>query len=129
MYEYQAQCITVVDGDTIDVVVDLGFHLRREIRLRLVDVDTHETYGVSKDSEEYRRGKEEAAFVKDWLAEAAAALENKGESGSEREYEWPLRIRTEKAGKYGRYIATVERKADGEILNDALLETFDDVES
>ena len=58
MYEYSAALMGVVDGDTVDVTVDLGFRIHREIRLRLAGIDTHETYGVSKDSEEYRRGTE-----------------------------------------------------------------------
>ncbi len=31
MYEYRARLLNVVDGDTIDVEVDLGFKMRREI--------------------------------------------------------------------------------------------------
>lgn len=29
MYEYQARCIEVIDGDTLDVIVDVGFHIQR----------------------------------------------------------------------------------------------------
>jgi len=115
MYEYKAQCVDVVDGDTIDVVVDLGFHIQREIRLRLLGVDTHETYGVSHDSEEYRRGKREAEFVEEWLGDA--------------EGDWPILIQTEKKGKYGRYLAEIERRADGAVLNETLLEEFEEVEN
>jgi len=117
MYEYQAKVVEVVDGDTQDVVVDLGFHIQRRIRLRLAGVDTHETYGVERDSEEYRRGKRETEFVREWYQLGRA-------SG-----EWPLRIRTEKKGKYGRYLATVERKSDGAILNETLRQEFDGVDA
>lgn len=114
MYEYRARAVDVVDGDTIDVIVDLGFHITREIRLRLKRVDTHETYGVDHDSDEYRRGARETEFVEDWLPD--------GDEG-----DWPLVVRTNKRGKYGRYLAEVERRPDGAVLNDDLLETFDDV--
>lgn len=114
MYEYRAQAVNVVDGDTIDVVVDLGFHITREIRLRLLHVDTHETHGVAKGTDEYRRGARETEYVKNWLP-----------AGDEDD--WPLVIRTEKRGKYGRYLAEVERVSDGAVLNDDLLETFDDI--
>ena len=80
MHEYQARCVEVVDGDTQDVIVDLGFHIQRRIRLRLQGVDTHETYGVSHDSEAYRRGKRETEFVEEWLEAAAADVDS----------EWPL---------------------------------------
>lgn len=126
MYEYQARCVHVVDGDTIDVDVDLGFHLRREIRLRLRGVDTHETYGVDHDSEEYRRGKREAEFVRDWLP----SIDEDEDESPQRDHErWPLIVRTEKKGKYGRYLATIERRMDGAVLNDALRETFDGVDT
>lgn len=113
MYEYQATLMDVVDGDTIDMTVDLGFRIHREIRLRLQGIDTHETYGVSHDSEEYQRGKEEAQFVEAWF-----------ETGTTDDLEWPFTIRTEKRGKFGRYLAEVERESDGAILNDDLITEF-----
>jgi micrococcal nuclease len=119
MYEYQAKLVEVVDGDTQDVVVDLGFHLQRQIRLRLAGVDTHETYGVDHDSEEYRRGKRESEFVAEWLETAA-----EGYGG-----EWPLLIRTAKKGKYGRYLATIKRRSDGAVLNETLRQEFDGVDA
>jgi len=119
MYEYQARCVEVIDGDTQDVIVDLGFHLTRQIRLRLAGVDTHETYGVAHDSEEYRRGKEETEFVEAWLETAAADADT----------EWPLVVRTNKTGKYGRYLAEIERRSDGDVLNDALRDNFDGVDT
>jgi len=115
MYEYQAQIDEVVDGDTIDVVVDLGFNMRRDIRLRLAGVDTAETYGVSHDSEEYARGSEHTQFVEQWIDADATS-------------EWPFIVRTEKKGKFGRYIATIERKSDGDELTEALLKEFDGIE-
>lgn len=114
MYEYRARTVDVVDGDTMDVIVDLGFHMHRQIQLRLKGVDTHETYGVSTESEEYKRGKREKEFTRQWLPMGT-------------EGEWPLRVQTEKKGKYGRYIATVERQSDGEVLNQQLLQKFDGV--
>jgi len=118
MHEYQARCVEVVDGDTQDVIVDLGFHIQRRIRLRLQGVDTHETYGVAHDSEEYRRGKRESEFVERWFDDAADI-----------DSEWPLVVRTDKTGKFGRYLATIERRSDGDILNDALRDEFDGVDA
>jgi micrococcal nuclease len=106
----------VVDGDTIDVVLDLGFNTRKTTRLRLFGVDSAESYGVAQDSEEYQRGQEHAAFVAAWLCDAA--------DGSE----WPLDVTTLKqAGKYGRWIALIHRRTDGESLTSALIDEFDDV--
>lgn len=42
MYEYKAECIRVVDGDTVDLLVDLGFGIKIAQRYRLARVDTPE---------------------------------------------------------------------------------------
>jgi micrococcal nuclease len=115
-YEYPARIEYVVDGDTMDVVVELGFNMQRKIRVRLSEVDTHETYGVSHDSEEYQRGARETHFVKDWVKSAMS-------DGTE----WPFIVKTEKTGKYGRYLAIVMRQDTEEMLHEALLDSFDDL--
>ena len=38
MYTYQAQVTRVVDGDTIDALVDLGFDIHKSIRIRFFRV-------------------------------------------------------------------------------------------
>ena len=55
-YRYLSELDRVVDGDTLDVVIDLGFYIKIKERIRLEGVDTPEIYGVPQDSEEYRRG-------------------------------------------------------------------------
>lgn len=45
MWNYKAHCTRVVDGDTYDVTVDLGFNILHKIRLRLRGVDTPEVFG------------------------------------------------------------------------------------
>lgn len=42
MYEYRARCVHVIDGDTIDVLMDLGFEISHKMRLRLAGVNTPE---------------------------------------------------------------------------------------
>jgi micrococcal nuclease len=42
MYEYRAKLIKVIDGDTLDLLVDLGFHTSIKIRGRLIGVNTPE---------------------------------------------------------------------------------------
>jgi micrococcal nuclease len=96
MYEYEAEVMRVVDGDTIDVIFDMGMEImfgnvRKPKRLRLYGINTPETFGVKKDSEEYAAGKK----ATEWLKER---IEGK-----------TVVIRTvqDKTGKYGRYLATV----------------------
>jgi micrococcal nuclease len=43
-YVYNAKIINVVDGDTVDAIVDLGFHVQATIRFRLAGVDTAEMH-------------------------------------------------------------------------------------
>jgi len=62
MYEYRVKKITgVVDGDTIDVDIDLGFNVSFSQRVRLAGIDTPESR--TKDLNEKRLGLE----VKEWL--------------------------------------------------------------
>ena len=42
MYEYNATLVRVVDGDTIDVMVDLGFDIHHKARLRLARINAPE---------------------------------------------------------------------------------------
>jgi micrococcal nuclease len=119
LWQYRARVARVVDGDTLDLVIDLGFGVSLsgdEARVRLRDIDTAETYGVSKDSEEYARGSRHKAFVEAWVAETD-------------DEEWPVFVRTEKddeRGKYGRWLAVIQRRADGAVLNDDLVAEFGD---
>jgi micrococcal nuclease len=44
MYEYKVkEVVKVVDGDTIDVIIDLGFDLSKKERVRLAGIDTPES--------------------------------------------------------------------------------------
>jgi len=116
-FEYQhARADRVVDGDTIWMTVDVGFYQYVKIPFRLIDVDTHEIHFVSHDSEEYKQGMVEKQFVIDWLTEAELG---RGD--------WPLELITYGTGKYGRWLAYVKRKSDGAILNEDLLDAFDDI--
>lgn len=110
----------VVDGDTLDLVVDLGFGIRQTIRVRLAGVDTAETYGTPRDSMEYRHGKRQAAWVRNWIE---TAIVNHADDL------WPLIVTTEKdrTGKFGRYTASVNRRSDSERLNDRLVAEFPEV--
>ena len=44
MYEYRATIVKVVDGDTVDVDIDLGFGIwLKDERVRIMDLDTPES--------------------------------------------------------------------------------------
>ena len=43
MYEYNAKCVRVVDGDTLDAEIDLGFDVKVTKRIRLAGIDSPES--------------------------------------------------------------------------------------
>ena len=50
MYEYNAKLVRVIDGDTVDLDVDLGFHLTIRERFRLEGIDTPEIRGGTDET-------------------------------------------------------------------------------
>lgn len=100
MYEYKAKMIKVVDGDTMDFEVDLGFKIKHEIRVRLKDVDTPEIF----------RPKSEAEKVHGLNATSFVVTRFLGQTGVLRTYK-------DKKGKYGRYLADFSIEGSGWILS------------
>lgn len=49
MFEYKAVITNVVDGDTFDMDIDLGFNIHIYERVRLLDIDTPEKFGKEKE--------------------------------------------------------------------------------
>jgi micrococcal nuclease len=69
MYEYRVKSVlAVVDGDTIDVDIDLGFDISLTKRVRLAGIDTPESR--TKDKEEKVLGLEVKELLKKKLKEA-----------------------------------------------------------
>jgi micrococcal nuclease len=107
MYKYTAKITRIVDGDTFDIIIDLGFKITTNQRIRLQGINTPETYNVKKTSEEYRKGLAAKEF-----AQQRVAANN-----------YEAVIETEKdTGKYGRYIATVWLADSTTSLNAELVE-------
>ncbi len=91
MYEYAIkEIVKVVDGDTIDIIIDLGFSLSKKERVRLAGIDTPESR--TRDLKEKEFGLEAKAFL-------ARRLEDGMVSG--------LKVKTEKDGKYGRMLGWI----------------------
>ncbi|MBT3382670.1 MAG: hypothetical protein HN778_06450 [Prolixibacteraceae bacterium] len=107
MYKYKATIERIVDGDTIDVVIDLGFKITTNQRIRLKGINTPETYNVKKNSEEYKKGMEAKNFV------VKRIEDNNNE----------VIVETNKdTGKYGRYIGTIWLADNETSLNDELVD-------
>lgn len=102
---YEAKIDRIVDGDTIDLIVDLGFDVSYKTRVRLAGVDTYEVR--TKNLEEKELGIAAKAFVEDWL------------NAHDKVY---VRTLKDSSGKFGRILGYIY--ADEEMvhcLNDALL--------
>jgi micrococcal nuclease len=97
LFTYVARCFRVVDGDTLDLNIDLGMGVHNYQRVRLYGIDTPETYGVKKDSEEWQAGQKATARVKELVWD--------GTNSTPRDL-W-IETHKDKTGKYGRYLATI----------------------
>ena len=89
MYEYKAIVNRVVDGDTVDVTIDLGFSVWKKIRVRMEGINTPESR--TRDLEEKKRG----LAAKDRLKNILEFNDNK------------CVLKVSGVGKYGRALATV----------------------
>jgi micrococcal nuclease len=106
MYEYRVkQVLKVVDGDTIDVVIDLGFDISYTSRVRLAGIDTPESR--TTDAREKILGLE----VKEYLKKALDGATD-------------IVIRTEKVDsseKYGRILGWLFINRQTDSLNTELV--------
>jgi endonuclease YncB( thermonuclease family) len=104
MWTYRAALITVIDGDTLRLLIDTGYHGRVEEDIRLLAVSAPETYQPG--------GQETTVYVSDWMH----ALED---------LRWPLQVVTvpnrnlepDERRTFTRYLGTVSDIVDGRILN------------
>ena len=104
MYEYACEVERVVDGDTVDVVLDLGFDILYKSRVRLYGIDTPESRTRNKD--EKARGKMAAAYL-------ARAINN----GDKVVIQTKLK---DSRGKFGRVLGDVV--VDGLNINETMVE-------
>lgn len=103
MYQYKATLLNVVDGDTIDMDVDMGFSVRIKQRLRLLGIDTPELN--SKDPVEREKALQAKQFVLDTLKIGGTYV-----------------IDTYKDDKYGRLLAVIYlNKSIDSTLNNLLV--------
>jgi len=106
MYEYTCKVERVVDGDTIDVVLDLGFDIMFKSRVRLYGIDTPESR--TRDKDEKVRGKMAGSFLK-------RAVKN----GTKVVIQTKLK---DSRGKYGRVLGNVI--VDGLNINETMVKNY-----
>jgi len=106
MYEYTCKVERVVDGDTIDVILDLGFDILYKSRVRLYGIDTPESR--TRNLDEKARGKMASAFLKE-------AIDN----GTKVVIQTKLK---DSRGKFGRVLGDVV--VDGININQSMIDNY-----
>lgn len=87
---YGAKIEKVIDGDTIDLSIDLGFNIHHKTRVRLYGVDTPESRTVNKAEKE--AGLKAKDFAKEWSEKYPSVI---------------IETVKDKGEKYGRILANV----------------------
>jgi|TARA_B110000908_G_scaffold171988_1_gene236932 micrococcal nuclease len=113
MYEYRCTVVKIIDGDTVDVDIDLGFGvwLKKE-RIRLFGIDTPESR--TRDLEEKKYGLKAKEYLTNML----------NDEGGIR-----LKTRKDKEGKYGRILGELWRSTNfaDQSINQYLIDTHNAV--
>jgi len=108
VYEYRCKVVHIVDGDTVDVDIDLGFGvwLRKE-RVRLYGIDTPESR--TRDLEEKKYGLAAKEFLTGMLNDVGGIV---------------LKTQKDAEGKYGRVLGELWRTTDfaDKSINDYMIE-------
>jgi len=102
VYEYNCKVKRVVDGDTVDVIIDLGFDIAYASRVRLYGIDTPESR--TRDKDEKARGLISKDFLKSWLDKGSVVI----------------RTRKDKKGKFGRILG--EMIVEDTNINELMIE-------
>ena len=101
LWNYRAKCINVVDGDTLDLFIDLGLRTYKIARVRVLDLDTPEIYSVKKGSQEYIRGKAAKEALEKLILGREMVIETK----------------KDKTGKFGRLLANIWVPEKDDLIN------------
>ena len=104
-YHYRCRLRTPIDGDTVELDVDLGFHVQITTRVRLDGIDTPELKG--KTPEERSMAHFALAKVVRWCQARADRI--------------ILRTVKDRRDKFGRLLATLIDQDTGETLQQALI--------
>lgn len=108
MYTYSAKLNRIIDGDTLDIKIDLGLRVSVDIRTRLYGLNCPEIFGVVHNTPEYLKGLEAKDYVTQWFA--ALGTDS-----------FVVQTYKDKQEKYGRWLIKVTSLDGTKILNEDLL--------
>lgn len=101
LFNYQCKLDRVVDGDTCDALIDLGFDTFVKKRIRLYGVDTWESR--TRNKEEKKKGLAAKEFTKKFLTEEETFV-----------------LQSHGLGKYGRCLGVIYNNDNSKCLNEEL---------
>jgi len=104
LFHYKATVDRVIDGDTIDVVLDLGFDISYRGRIRFEGINAPESR--TRDAVEKQAGLAAKRYVEDWI------------NGLEKKV--IIQTSLDDRGKYGRILGRILND-EGECLNDEMV--------
>ena len=118
-FEYNATLIRVLDGDTIDAYIDLGFDLKIKKRIRYMGIDTWESR--TRDLEEKEKGLAAKARNKELLEGGVFKLVSHG-TGKFGRVLGEVFVSEEVVGSHGWNINEIDKTSDGLLsINDILI--------
>lgn len=103
LWTYRCDVVRVVDGDTLDLKIDVGFHTYHIERVRLLGIDCPEVRGPEKEA-----GLAASEFVRKWVIAVPFT-------------EWPFEVTTHKTDSFGRYLADLRQTGSDTTLSQALI--------
>ena len=98
MYHYRAKLIRVIDGDTVVLEIDVGFHMTTKQHIRLLGIDAPEKRGESKEA---------GMLAKEHLIKLLEGIDI-------------LIVYTEKSDSFGRWLGTLY--TEGHDINQAMID-------
>ena len=104
MYEYWAKLLRVVDGDTVDAMIDLGMDVWVKKRIRFYGLDTWESR--TRNKAEKKKGLIAKARTKELLSE----------------HEGEFRLKSRGIGKYGRVLGELYVAGHARTVNQTLID-------
>ena len=105
MYEYRAKVVKVVDGDTVDVDIDLGFGVwLKDERVRIMGIDTPESRTSDKTEKVF--GLAAKARLKELLGKQAILKTQVGKGGEDMKGKFG-RILGDFVAPYGRLVTEI----------------------
>ena len=99
-FTYYGVTTKVVDGDTVDAVIDLGFNIMTRVRFRLNDINAPELKGDTLE-----KGLQAKKYLEDILLNKPAIFISHSKD------------------RYGRYLATISLRGSNTTVNQLLLDT------